>query len=51
MIRSAYLQHLDEGHTEVEVGQVTANQTQTEHDTDGHNGATIACRLSAFPLV
>lgn len=35
------LEHLDEGHTEVEVGHVTANQTQTEHHTDGDNRAEV----------
>lgn len=38
---SAYLQHLDKGNTEVEVGQVTADKRQAEHDTDGDNGTTI----------
>jgi hypothetical protein len=38
---SAYLQHLDEGNTEVEIGQVTADKRQAEHDTDGDNGTTI----------
>lgn len=38
-----YLQHLDEGNTQVEVCQVTTDQTQTEHDTNGHNGAAGLC--------
>jgi hypothetical protein len=36
-----YLQHLDEGNTQVEVGQVTADQRQAEHDTDGHDSTTV----------
>lgn len=39
--KSTYLQHLNERNTEVKVGKVTADQTQTEHDTNGHNGTTI----------
>lgn len=35
-----HLKHLDEGNTQVEVSQVTADQTQTEHDTDRHNGTS-----------
>lgn len=35
------LEHLNEGYTQVEVGEVTADQGQAEHDTDGHNGAAI----------
>lgn len=37
----AYLQHLNERNTEVEIGQVTADERQAEHDTDGDNSATI----------
>ena len=32
---SSYLDHLDERHGEVEVGQVTANERQREEDTNG----------------
>lgn len=32
------LEHLDEGDAQVDVGQVSANQTQAEHDTDGEDG-------------
>lgn len=39
--RGGGLEHLDEGDTEVQVGQVAADQTQTEEDTDGHNGAQV----------
>ena len=38
------LQHLDEGHTEVQVGQVTTDQTQTEHDTNGNDGPAVGGR-------
>ena len=37
----AYLEHLDKGDTEVEVGLVTADQAQTEEETDGDNGAEV----------
>lgn len=36
---STCLEHLDEGDGEVEVGNVSANQTQAKHDTDGDDGA------------
>lgn len=36
---STCLEHLDEGDGEVKVGNVSADQTQAEHDTDGDNGA------------
>lgn len=47
------LEHLDEGDREVEVGQVTADQTQAEEDTNGHNGSQVYAarhlnRLSAI---
>ena len=35
------LEHLDEGDGEVEVGQVTADQTQAEEDTDGNDCAQV----------
>ena len=35
------LEHLDEGNTQVQVGLVTADQTQTEEQTDGDNGAEV----------
>lgn len=35
------LQHLNERDTQVEVGKVTADERQAEHDTDGHNGAAV----------
>jgi hypothetical protein len=38
---TAYLEHLNERDGEVEVGHVTANKRQREHDTDGDNGAQI----------
>lgn len=37
----AYLDHLDKCDTEVEVGQVSADQTETEEDTDGNDGSEI----------
>lgn len=36
-----YLQHLDEGNTQVEISHVTADQTQTEHKTDGNDSAKV----------
>ena len=38
---STHLEHLDEGNTEVQVGQVTANQTQAEEDTNGDDGTEV----------
>lgn len=35
------LEHLDKGDGEVEVGQVTANQTETEEETNGDDGAEV----------
>lgn len=35
------LEHLDKGYTEVQVCQVTADQTQTEHKTDRHDGPPV----------
>jgi hypothetical protein len=37
----AYLEHLDERDGEVQVGHVTANERQREHDTDGDNSAQV----------
>jgi hypothetical protein len=37
----SYLEHLDEGNAQVEVSQVTADQAQTEEETDWDNGAEI----------
>ena len=34
-----YLEHLDEGNTEVQIRLVTADQRQTEEDADGNNGS------------
>lgn len=45
-----HLQHLNERNTEVQVGKVTADQTQAEHDTDGHNGATMARISTALQI-
>jgi hypothetical protein len=36
-----HLEHLNEGDTEVQVCLVTADQTQTEEETYGHNGAQV----------
>jgi len=36
-----YLQHLDESNTQVEISDVTANQTQTEEKADGDNSAQV----------
>lgn len=35
------LQHLDEGDTQIQVHQVTENQTQTEEDADGDDSAPM----------
>lgn len=35
------LEHLDESNREVQVGQVSANQTQTEEQTDGNDSSEI----------
>jgi hypothetical protein len=39
--RCGSLEHLNEGNTEVQIGQVAADQTQTEEYTDRHNSAQI----------
>ena len=39
--RVTYLQHLDKGHTQVQVCLVTADQTQAEEDTDGDDGTEV----------
>lgn len=44
------LEHLDEGDTQVEVGEVTADQGQAEHDTDGHNGAAVRVVPTISPI-
>lgn len=36
-----YLQHLDESDTQVEISHVTADQAQTEHETDGNDSAEV----------
>lgn len=41
---SGGLEHLDESNREVEVCQVSADQTQTEKDTDGNNSAHVDAR-------
>ena len=38
---NAYLEHLDERNGEVEVGHVTANERQREHDTNGDDSAQV----------
>lgn len=38
---SSHLKHLNKGDREVEVGQVTANQGQGEHDTDWDDSAQV----------
>jgi hypothetical protein len=35
------LEHLDEGNTEIKVGQVSADQTQAEEETDGDNSTQV----------
>ena len=37
----SYLNHLNEGDGEVEVGEVTANERQREEDTNGNNGSKV----------
>lgn len=41
LLACAYLDHLNEGNTEVEVGQVAADKTKTEEDTDRDNSAQV----------
>lgn len=41
---SGGLEHLDESNREVEVCQVSADQTQTEKDTNGDDGAHVDAR-------
>lgn len=38
---SAHLEHLDERDGEVQVGHVTANERQREHDANGYDGAQV----------
>lgn len=38
---NTYLQHLDEGNAQVQICHVTADQTQTEHQTNGDNCAEV----------
>ena len=38
---NTYLEHLDEGHTEIEVGEVAADQTQAEEKANRDDGAQI----------
>ena len=38
---STYLEHLNEGHTQVQVGLVTADQTHAEEDTNRDNSSQI----------
>lgn len=42
--RSSGLEHLDEGNREVEICQVSADQTQTEKDTNGDDSAHVDAR-------
>ncbi len=39
--QQTHLEHLDEGHAEVEVRQVAADQAEAEAQADGHDGAQI----------
>ena len=41
VLDGAYLEHLNESNTEVEVREVTADQTQAEEDTDGDDGTEV----------
>lgn len=36
-----YLEHLDEGYTEIKVCQITADKTQTEEEANGYDGAEV----------
>lgn len=38
---ATHLEHLDEGNREVQVGLVTADQTQTEEYANGNDGAEV----------
>jgi hypothetical protein len=48
-----YLEHLNERDTQVQVGQVSANQAQREEHSDWHNSSKIyfAGHLDCFPSV
>lgn len=37
----SYLEHLNEGNTEVQVGDVTANEGQREEETNWNNGPEV----------
>jgi hypothetical protein len=43
------LEHLNERHTEVQIRQVTQDQTQAEHDTDGHNSPPVTLSAAVLP--
>ena len=47
------LEHLDEGNAEIEIGEVAADQTQAEEETDRDNGAQIdlASHLNRLPAI
>lgn len=49
-IVETYLQHLDKGHAQVQVGQVSADQTQTEKCSNWYNGSKVnsASHLDRF---
>ncbi len=38
---TAYLQHLDEGDTEVEIRHIAADQAKAIENTDGYNGPHV----------
>ena len=53
VLDGAYLEHLNESNTEVEVREVTADQTQAEEDTDGDDGTEVdpAGHLNSFASI
>lgn len=46
-----HLEHLNKRNTEIQIRQVSADKTQTEHETDRHDGATGCYGLAAFSTV
>lgn len=47
------LEHLNEGNTEVEIGQVSADQAQAEEEANGHDSPEVdaPCHLDCLATV
>lgn len=41
MVSIGYLEHLDEGNTQIEIGLVATDQTEGEEEADGDDGAEV----------